>query len=59
MTKRSHHVAREFHYVNELVYDELIEVIWIDGRNQRADILTKPLGHILFNFFKPLLCMTG
>jgi hypothetical protein len=59
MTKRSHHVAREFHYVNELIYDGIVEVLWIDGRNQRADIMTKPLGHILFNFFKPLLCMTG
>lgn len=51
LTKKSHHVAREFHYVNEQIYDEVLKVLWIDSAQQRADIMTKPLGHVLFNFF--------
>lgn len=57
MTKKSHPVAREFHYVNEQVYDEILKVMWIDSVQQRADIMTKPLGHVLFNFFKNLIGM--
>lgn len=48
LTKKSHHVAREFHYVNEQIYDNVLQVVWIDGANQRADIMTKPLGHVFF-----------
>lgn len=50
-------MAREFHYVNEQVYDEVLKVMWIDGVQQRADIMTKPLGHVLFNFFKKIIGM--
>lgn len=57
LTKRSHHVAREFHYVNEQIYDGNVEVIWIDTTQQRADILTKALGNNLFDIFKRMLGM--
>lgn len=57
LTKRSHHVAREFHYVNEQIYDGTVEVIWIDTAHQRADIFTKPLGKVLFDGLKRLISM--
>lgn len=59
LTKRSHHVAREFHYVNEQIYDGNVEVVWVDTAQQRADIFTKPLGHILFDGFRRLICLEG
>lgn len=59
LTKKSHHVAREFHYVNEQIYDKVLDVVWIDSAHQKADIMTKPLGHILFKFFKELIGMGG
>lgn len=36
LTKKSHHVAREFHYVNEQVYDGILEVNWIDSRGTQT-----------------------
>lgn len=30
LMKHLHHVAREYHYVNEQIYDGTVEVIWID-----------------------------
>lgn len=59
LTKKSHHVACEFHYVNEQIDDGVLQVMWIDSAHQRADIMTKPLGHVLFKFFKALAGMTG
>lgn len=55
LTKRSHHVAREFHYVNEQIFDGTVGVVWIDTAQQRADIFTKALGHILFAGFRRIL----
>lgn len=57
LTKRSHHVAREFHYVNEQIYDGNVTVEWIETSQQRADIMTKALGNNLFDMFKRLICM--
>lgn len=59
LTKRSHHVAREFHYVNEQIFDGNIDVLWIDTSQQRADIFTKPLGNILFDGFRRLICSSS
>lgn len=52
LTKRSHHVAREFHYVNEQVHDDNLAIRWIDGPRQLADIMTKALAHVLFSGMK-------
>lgn len=57
LTKRSHHIAREFHYVNEQVFDGNVVVVWIETTQQRADILTKALGNVLFDMFKRLIGM--
>lgn len=57
LTKRSHHVAREFHYVNEQVHDGNLKVEWVDSQRQKADILTKGLGHILFTALKKVIGM--
>lgn len=57
LTKRSHHVAREFHFVNEQVHDGHLIIEWIDSPRQKADILTKALGHIIFGSLKKVIGM--
>lgn len=48
LTKRLHHVAREFHYINEQIHDGNLEVSWINGPRQRADVMTKALSGVIF-----------
>lgn len=55
LTKRSHHVTREFHYVNEQIHDGNLLLEWIDSPNQKADIMTKSLGSIIFSSMKKML----
>lgn len=57
LTKRSHHVAREFHFINEQVHDGNLQIEWIDSKGQKADILTKSLGSVLFCALKKLIGM--
>lgn len=57
LTKRSHHVSREFHFVNEQVHDGHLKIDWIDSPRQKADILTKALGTVLFSTMKKLIGM--
>lgn len=57
LTKRLHHVTREFHYVNEQIHDGNLIIEWIDSPSQKADILTKSLGNVLFNTMKKLIRM--
>lgn len=56
---RSHHVAREYHYVSEQIFDDMVEVVWIDTAHRCADIFTKLLGNILFDGFEHLIGMVG
>lgn len=55
LTKRSHHVTREFHYVNEQVHDQNLKIEWIDSARQKADIMTKSLGSIIFSSMKKMI----
>lgn len=59
LTKRSHHVAPEFHYINEQIHDGNLSIVWIDGPRQKADIMTKALGGVVFNGLKRLIGMIG
>lgn len=59
LTKQSHHVSREFHFVNEQIHDGHLKVDWIDSPRQKADILTKALGNILFGTMKKLIQMVA
>lgn len=59
LTKRSHHVAREFHYINEQVHDGNLTIVWIDGPRQKADVLTKALSGVVFDGLKRSIGMIG
>jgi hypothetical protein len=44
-TRKEHwHVNREFHIINELLFQEKVQLKWISTNSQLADIFTKALG---------------
>lgn len=53
--KRSKHIKSRFHYIRECVGKDEIEVEHVDGKEQKADILTKALARVKFNQMRKLL----
>ena len=45
---RIKHIHRRFHFIRECVENEQVEVKYVPGSEQRADILTKSLGRVKF-----------
>ncbi|MBW0535802.1 hypothetical protein O181_075517 [Austropuccinia psidii MF-1] len=44
--KKSRHIEREFHIINELIVQEKVSLEWVPTAFQLADIFTKALGRI-------------
>ena len=53
--KRSKHIDIYYHYIQDVIAEGHVEVYFIDGDNNPADMLTKNLGHVKFNLFHPQL----
>jgi hypothetical protein len=53
--KRSKHIDIRFHYIRKVMNDKLIELYFIDGENNPADMLTKNLGRIKFQKFRGMI----
>ena len=51
--KRSKHIDIRFHYIWEVIERKLMEVFFIDGDKNPADLLTKNLGSVKFLQFRP------
>lgn len=54
-TKRSKHIDVALHFVHDLVIEGMIDVIKVDGVENIADMLTKPLGRVKFTEFREKL----
>ena len=52
---RSKHIKSRYHYIRELVEAKEIVVEHVNGKEQRADILTKSLAKVKFNEMRKLL----
>ena len=52
---RSKHIDIRFHYIRQVVEEGKVEVFFIDGNDNPADMFTKNLGHIKFNKFRAQL----
>ncbi|KAG7542504.1 Ribonuclease H-like superfamily [Arabidopsis thaliana x Arabidopsis arenosa] len=52
---RSKHIHRRYHFIRECVENEQVEVEHVPGNEQKADILTKPLGRIKFKEMRSLI----
>ena len=52
---RSKHIHTRFHFIRNCVEREQVEVEYIPGEEQRADILTKPLARTKFKEMRSLI----
>lgn len=52
--KRSKHVDIRYHYIREVIARGLIEVTFIPGEDNPADLLTKNLGRVKFEKFRSM-----
>ena len=53
--KRSKHIDIRYHAIREYIEDKYVEVYYIDGNDNPADLLTKNLGHVKFHKFRAQL----
>jgi hypothetical protein len=53
--KRTKHVGVDYHYTREKVEEGIVQLVKIDTKDQVADMLTKPLGKVLFR--KLIACL--
>ena len=51
--KRSKHIDIRYHYIREVVERKFVEIFFIDGDKNPADLLTKNLGSVKFQLFQP------
>ena len=49
-TKRSKHIDIRFHQVREVVRCKEIVLVYINTKNMKADMLTKNLGRVQFEY---------
>ena len=52
---RSKHIDLRYHYIREKIVEKQVEVYFIDGNDNPADMLTKNLGHVKFLKFRGML----
>ena len=53
--RRSKHIKSRFHNIREKVEEKEIVIEHVDGKTQRADVLTNALGRIRFMEMRRLL----
>ena len=49
------HIDIRYHYIRELVEEKEVELYFIDGNNNPADMFTKNLGRVKFEKFRSQL----
>ena len=47
--KRTKHIDIAYHFTRQMVDEDVVVLVKIDTADQVADMLTKPLGNILFS----------
>ena len=50
--KRSKHIDIRYHKIHEFIADGSVEIFFVDGEKNPADLLTKNLGVAKFNQFR-------
>ena len=53
--RRSKHIDIRYHYIREVVAQGKVELFFIDGNDNPADMFTKNLGHVKFHKFRNML----
>ena len=52
--KRSKHIDIRYHYIREVIRRKIVEVYFIEGEENPADLLTKNLGVVKFQKFRAM-----
>jgi len=52
---RTKHIDIRHHFIRDEIQQKKLQIEWISTKEQVADILTKPLGNILFQGFRDLI----
>jgi hypothetical protein len=52
---RTKHIDIRHHFIRDAIKDNTVKVKWINSQNQLADILTKGLGKLRFNYLKQFI----
>ena len=52
---RSKHIDIRYHYIREVIDEGKVDVFFIDGNDNPADMFTKNLGHVKFLKFRAQL----
>ena len=55
--RRSKHIDIRYHYIRECIEDKKVEISFIDGSRNPANLLTKNLGESKFKFFRDQLSL--
>jgi hypothetical protein len=50
--RRSKHIDIRYHYIRECIEEKKIEVFFIEGSDNPADLFTKNLGEVKFTQFR-------
>jgi hypothetical protein len=50
---RTKHIDIRYHYIRECIVDGDVEVLYLPGSDNPADLLTKNLAHVKFDTFRP------
>ena len=56
MTPRTKHIALKYHHFRSFVQREIIDIQYINTKEQTADIFTKPINETTFIYLRNKLC---
>ena len=55
--KRSKHIDIHYHYICKVICQKIVEVYFIEGEENPADLLTKNLGMVKFQKFRAMFSL--
>jgi hypothetical protein len=59
MSEKTKHIRYSYHFVRECIRDAVLELFHVASHENTADMMTKPLGHVLLDYHRDgvgLLC---
>ena len=56
--RRSKHIDIRFHYIRDVIERKLVQVFYLEGEENPADLFTKNLGLVKFAKFRQMLGLT-
>ena len=54
---KSKHIEIKYHYIKDMVQRGAVKLQYVEMDEQIADVLTKPLARVKFEYFREKLCV--